>query len=125
MLLVLFYVIGTLVGRAAGRKKALKSMAAQAEKAAPPEQADAAESIDTDQEAAAQEAATLEPPAAEAPAGKKAVETGDTPPAATDDAPAEAKDEGAAIAPKAPEDPSADILHKVSLDELLEDIRNM
>ena len=125
VLLVLFYVIGTLVGRAAGRKKALKSMAAQVEKAAPPEQADAAESIDTDQEAAAQEAATLEPPAAEAPAGEKAAETGDTPPAATDDAPAEAKDEGAAIAPKAPEDPSADILHKVSLDELLEDIRNM
>ena len=121
VLLVLFYVIGTLVGRAAGRKKALKSMAAQAEKAVPPEQADAAESIDTDQEPPAAE----KPPAAEAPAGKKAVETGDTPPAATDDAPAEAKDEGAAIAPKAPEDPSADILHKVSLDELLEDIRNM
>lgn len=104
VLLVLFYVIGTLVGRAAGRKKALKAMAAPVEKAAPIEEAPAV------REKAAAEAAPA-PAAEETPvAGEPA---GETP------------TEEPVIEPTVRPEPSDDVPHKVSLDELLEDIRNM
>ena len=104
VLLVLFYVIGTLVGRAAGRKKALKAMAAPVEKAAPIEEAPAV------REKAAVEAAPA-PAAEETPvAGEPA---GETP------------TEEPIIEPTVRPEPSDDVPHKVSLDELLEDIRNM
>ena len=104
VLLVLFYVIGTLVGRAAGRKKALKAMAAPVEKAAPIEEAPAVR-----EKAAAEEApapAAEETPVAGEPAG-------------------ETPTEEPVIEPTVRPEPSDDVPHKVSLDELLEDIRNM
>lgn len=140
VLLVLFYVLGTLVGRSAGRKKALASMAAAEKAAAPVEKAAAPVELPAAQENTptedARTAATDPQPAAEqciSQAGEQAEAKGEAKRDATTDAaarePAEAGGgpaAGESGQPAAgPVKASDDDLRKISLDELLEDIRNM
>lgn len=118
VLLVLFYVIGTLVGRAVGKKKALKAAALPTEEpvSAPETPAVAEEMLAEKPTSLPEEAPTPAPEEAPAPKEVPAAETPIEEPVAEPAAEAE---------PSIPQEPSDMDPQEVSLDELLEDIRNM
>ena len=108
VLLVIFYVIGTLVGRAAGKKKALKGLQAPSE-----EESTAVEAVAAPEEEPTEEPIAEEPPVmetiAEEKTGEEAIE----------------ELEQETTQPPVPQAAPDDVLREVSIDELLEDIRNM
>lgn len=136
ILALLIYVIGTLVGRHAGKKKALRAMARdETPREEVPEAAEAPAEVPAPEEAPAIEEAPVERAIPAPPAEEPVAEATEEAPEPAVETPAEAP-EGPAPEPAEPVTPDTaetpaetpaedDPLESMSLDELLEDIKNM